>query len=454
MGNFAPPFLMLDLYLDKGEKTASTYRPKKEVRELLLEVKKYYQDAYTLQHKSFRYFNDMSVLQRQNVNQKIFNLYEEPEPKDVDLKWRERSQRPLSRDKVISISAHLISSLMYPNTFAQDDNDEEDKAAAELMRTMILYNIDNSDYEESMLFGVIAACVNPCMYMSVDYVEALQTIKTESEKGEISTQEVIDTILSGMQIDPIPVEEMLIANIWQFSHQKQPYRIRKRFITMDEAQARWGEHDDFKHVKPNQETVWDNNASQFYQIENIEKDFLVEHLEIQIRRRDLQIDYLGGIYVGDDDVHDNRMQHRDNQDRPWYPEAKTGYEPYDEKKFYYMKSLVEKMWPNQKRLTKMHRLAADSTYLKALSPKAGFGINRKVDRSVYFPGAFTQFPKDAKIEDLYDGKGLPELYAQIQDAEESINKQSQGDVRAGVATKGSQTAFEINRLESNSFFTT
>ena len=441
---------MLDVYLEKAnQKIPSVYKPKKDVREALLSVKKCYESAYLLQHKSFRYFNDMSVLERQSTDQKIFNLYEEPEPKDPDLKWRERSRRPLSRNRTISIAAHLISSMMYPNVFAQNDQDEEDVDAGNLMRTMILYNIDNSDYEMSMLFGVIAACVNPCMYLSVDFVEAMQEIREESENGDISIKEVIDTTISGMQIEPIAVEEMFIANIWQYDHQKQPYRIRRQFISYDEAEAKYGDHDDWSQIKPGVQTIWDSNSNQFYRVDETEKDGLVEEVNYQHRRKDLEIPFVNGIYVGKDNVKANRMMHRDADDRPKYPESKTGYEPFDEKKFYYYKSLVAKLWPDQKRLDKMHRLAADGTYLEAFPPVAAIGVNRKIDRSVIFPAAVTQFPRDSSITPLKTTGGLSALYNNMIDAERSMNESSQDSIRGGVTQPGGKTAYEISRVEYN-----
>lgn len=441
---------MLDLYL-KDKKTPSAYNPKKEVRELLVDVKKCFEHGYNLQHKPFRFFNDMSVLERQNTSQKVFNLYEDPEPKDPDLKWRERSRRPLSRNKTINIAAHLISSMMYPNVFAQDDQDEEDKDAAEMMRTMILYNIDNSDYEMSMLFGVVAACVNPCMYMSVDYVEAIQEIKEEYENGDIGVQEVVDEVLSGFQIEPIPIDEVLISNIWQYDHQKQSHIIRRKLIDYHEAEAIYKHHDDWKHVQIGVQTVWDNESFKFYRSEESieERDMLVEQVIYRCRTKDLEVPFVNGIFLGDKTIENNLIQHRDNRNRPKYPEAKTGYEPYDEKRFYYYKSLVEKLWPDQKRFDKFHRLFADGSYLAALPPKGVIGVNRKLNRSILFPGSITQFPKDASIVSLDPGSNLAATYNQMLDAEKSATESSQDNIRGGISPTGGRTAYEISRIEYN-----
>ena len=45
----------------------------------------------------------------------------------------------------------------------------------------------------SMLFGVIAACVNPCMYMSIEYAEAMAKVRADFEGNDIGVKDVVDT---------------------------------------------------------------------------------------------------------------------------------------------------------------------------------------------------------------------------------------------------------------------
>ena len=122
------------------------------------------------------------------------------------------------------------------------------------MRDMVLWNIENSDYEMSFFFSVIAALVNPCAWVKVDFVEALQKIRTELQNGDIDVREAVDEVMSGMKFFNIPVDEMLISNIREYEVQRQRFIIRRRFIDFQEAKSKWGHHDNFVHVIPGSRT--------------------------------------------------------------------------------------------------------------------------------------------------------------------------------------------------------
>ncbi len=448
---------MLAYYLNKAaSKEKSKYTPPKAVKEMTVLNQKDAQYVYDLQHKSMREFNDMSVLTRQDLLQRTFNTYEEPAPTDPDESWKWRGVKPTSRNKTISIAAHLISSMMYPNALAQNDKDEEDKAASMAMRDMILWNIDNSDYEMSMLFGVIASCVNPCAYLELENVESMQTIREELENGDISIKEVIDQVVSGIQAEPIAMEEVMISNFYQYSHQKQPFIVRRRLLSYADFEAKYSRHKNFGFVKAGVQVVFNTEDSTFYDVTETQKDQLVEELTFKTRKKDLELCYVNGVYFGKDNVEANRMRNRrfvtakfgDRIEVPLYNEVKWGYEPIDEKKFYYYKSLVDKLWPDQKKLDKMSRLTVDTTIMAALPSLITTGAP-KVDSSIMFPAAVTAFPKDATITPVNTGRDLNALYTSAADAEKNMSESSQDSVRQGVKAQGQQTAYEIARLEQN-----
>ena len=397
------------------------------------------------------------MLQRQDQNQRIWNLFEEPESSDPDRKWRSRSVRAGARNSVISIAAHLVSAMMYPNFTAQNDQDEDDRDAASVMRDMILWNIENSDYDISMLFGVIAAAVNPCGYMSVEYAESFQKVRADFEGKDIGVKDVLDHVVSGLQVAPMPLEEVLISNIYQYEHQKQPSRSRDRWISYEEAEARYGEHKYWRNVRKGQHTVFDAETQQFYDIDDTDKsEGLVQEIIVSYRSEDLEIPYVSGIYMGHDKPAKNPIRHRRLcYDRdggtvsvPVYPETKFGYEPIDEKRFYYYKSVIDKQLPDHKRLEKMARLAEDATVLEVLKPALVSGKAR-INQSVIFPASVTSVPENSKVDFLSIGAAVGQLWQHIQDAEQQMSKSSQDDIRQGSAPQGDRTAYELSRIERN-----
>ena len=140
----------------------SAYQPPKDVVDLLLNIKQDYQLGINIQNDPYREFNDLSFLQERSISQKAFLNYTEAPDPDPDLAWHWKGVRPITRNKIISMAAHVTAQTIFPGVFAQNPDDEkEDVVIAEAMESMIEWNIRNSDYELDSLYGVIAALVGP-----------------------------------------------------------------------------------------------------------------------------------------------------------------------------------------------------------------------------------------------------------------------------------------------------
>lgn len=431
---------------DIKDKNVSDYQPPVEVRELTMRVRDDYQTGDDILNRPFREFNDKSVIQRMDLDQKAFNSYVDPMSGDPEESWRYNGVRPLTRNKIISIAAHVTAALIYPKVFAQNTNDKEDKAAASVMRDLIEWNIQNSDYELSFLYAVISALTNPAVILQEEFSEVMETIKVKSENG-VSYQEIIDDVFSGFQMHIVPVDEFLITNPYEFHLQRQKSVIRRRFINYSEAEARYGDHENFKYVKPGVRTLYDDESGSFYDQKDDSLEDLCEEVIFYNRTEDLEVPFVNGIYHGDENVDHNMIKHRDQKGRPKYPFAKSGYEPIDEKRFFYYKSAVFKLANEQDVLDRMWRMAMDGTFLDTMPPVIISGDDQ-VDTGVVFPGQTTGFSKDTKATPLRVANPNSAFNA-IQGIEQSASESSQDPSRAGLSQPGSQTAFETARIESN-----
>ena len=445
---------------NKDKHDPSAYMPPEDVRVFTQQIRDDYQIGDNIQNQQYAEFNDVNVLTKSEQNQKRFNSYVEPQSDNYEEKWHANTTRPISRQRVIGMAAQMTAQIVYPQFFAQDSDDNQDQEAANLMRTMVKWNIENSDYEISHLFGVISALVNPCAYFSVDYVEATQSIKVRLENGDITYKEILDEVLSGVKYGNIPVDEMLISNIYEYYHPKQRFRIRRRFIDYAEAKALFGDHDNFKFVTPGVKIFYNDDKGQFYQQYDEENQSLVEHVNYQNRQGDVEVNFINGVYLGDGDVNDNMIKHRryilDNTGEPVsvpvYGEAKFGFEPLDAKRFYYYKSAVDKVGPEQDLLDRMWRMVLDGTALSVMPPVITSGGDM-VDSSVILPGAVTSLEEETRVDALNVGNNLNSGYAAVQELERSINDSTQDPIRGGTATSGDRTAFEVSRIEENAKIT-
>lgn len=447
--------LLLDGNKQVTNATKSLYQPGENVREFTKRVKQDYSVGLDIQRRPFAEFNNRSLLQVISDGQKAWNMFSLPASADPDESWRWPGVRPLTRNKLISIAAHLTAQVIYPGVFAQNEDDEEDKAMAEIMRDLIEWNIRNSDYEITFLYAVISALVNPMSYLGAEWVEAMQTVKVKGKDGKYTTKNILDPLSSGFQPHVIPPEEILIADPYQYKIQEQRFIIRRRFLDHDAAKARYGTRDNFAHVTPGVKAIFNEEDGTFYDQMDNELQTLVEEVVYMNRREDVEVAFVNGIYLGKGDPESNPISHRrptmvkgEPVLVPVYPFVKFGYEPKDEKHFYFYTSAAEKNGPDQELTDRMWRIAVDGDILDSMPPSAAF-TKKKVGASVFFPGRVTHFNPGDKVEALTTGRDRNAAYGLLQELEKSSGESLASETIEGNVTKPGTTAFEISRMEQN-----
>lgn len=430
----------------------SSYSPSVEVRNLTAQVKTDYETGISILTRPYREFGGegLSPLSVADRDQLAFNSYEEPQSEDPDEKWRWKGIRPITRNKIISIAGHFIAAILYPNIYAQNEQDEEDKDAANLMKDMVLWNIENSNYKISYLFGIISALVNPVSYLEVEFAEVICKVKEKTKNGKITYREAIDEILSGYKLHNVPLDEMLIDNAYEYDIQKQRFLIRKRLVSWDEARKRFGKSDNWEFVRPGIKTVFDVPSQTFFNVQDESNDTLVEWVTYYNRYEDLQIEFVNGVYVGDENVEANIMKHRraakDVEGKPVlmpvYPFVKFGYSPIDEKRFFFYKSAVNELGPQQRLIDRMWRMVMDGTFLDVLPP-VGVTGNQVITSNIIYPGAITTFTdRETSITPLRTGGNQVSGMNAITIAEADLNNTAKIPQLPG---KSGTTAFEVSQ---------
>lgn len=427
--------------------SVSLFQPSDAVKEITAAVRDDYSVGNTNLHRPFEEFNDRSLIQIMNDNQRIFNAYVPPRDQDPDNSWRAQTVRPLTRNKIISIAAHVTVSILVPDVFAQNDQDDEDKEAANVMKDLIEWTINNSDYEETFLFAVISGLVNPVMILEAEYAEVMQRVKVKLDNGEIAFRQVLDEVLSGFQANVVPPNELLIANFYEYSLQRQRFIIRRRFISYDEARERWGSHKNFEFVRPGVRVFFSDQEGMFYDERDDSLPDEVEEVVYYNRTEDTEIPFVNGIYHGDDNTEANMIKHRDANGNPKYKFAKSGYEPIDEKHFFYYKSSVSKLGPEQEVVDTLWNMIIDGSFLDQMPPISIFG-EEEVDSGVIFPGVTNVFSKDTRLEPMQRGSSNSATNA-LAMVERSMAEGSIDATQAGIPLPKQATAFELSQNQEN-----
>jgi hypothetical protein len=215
-------------------------------------------------------------------------------------------------------------------------------------------------------------------------------------------------------------------------------------MNYDLAKAKYaGKYKDFVYVKPGVQTIYVDANQGWYNIydPNMQKNE-VEEVMYWNKRKDLFLIVVNGVLMT---KFDNPNARNDKQ----YPFAKFIYEPIDEGRFFYGKSLVFKLAPDYRVVNTLYPMIIDGTYLNIFQPMVATGTEI-IGSDVIVPGAVTTLAdKDARLIPLSTatniGAGMETLFK----VEQSINESSEMPMSPTNRPTGKMTAYEISKLEAN-----
>lgn len=421
----------------------SSYQPDERVKERFKQMRKDFQIAHNIRNQTYEEFNDRDLIEYMNESQRKFNSYVPPRSENPDESWKAQTVRPLTRNKVISIAAHVTANVMYPNIIAQNDKDEEDRDAADVMKDLMQWSNEQSKYEKTFVYGIISALVNPAVILHTGYADIPRIVKRTQADGTWTPEMIRDEAYSGFFNSVIPVDELYIGDVYEHEIQKQPFLIWKRVIPYEAARAKYQGNPLFdEYVKPGLKIFYVDEQDTFYeQYDEDQTSHLVEDIVFFHRGADLELNIVNGVMLTDPD---QPMRRYDKM----YPFAKSGYELIDEGRFFYYKSLVDKLRDDQDVLDTLYNMVIDGSFLNLMPPLAAYG-DEEMDTAVIVPGMVTTFSPEARIEPISVGNDLNAGIAALREVEASASESSQDPMQSGLELPGAQTAFEISRLEQN-----
>jgi len=434
-------------YENVSEETPE-YRPSDKEKEAIALIRKSFGIGHQNMFTPRREFNDLSLVERLSVDQMSFNTYQPNNGNgnegDVMNSWRSNAISPVVRNKSISIAAHATARLIFPKVFAENENSEEDQSAAIVMEDLMEWRGRQSGYSRTFLNSVIAALYSPAAILHTEYVEATRVVHEIGDDGKYIKKEIIDDEFSGFQDSVVPCNELYIENFYEHNIQRQGFLIWRKVITYSAALAKYGnKYENFKHVRGGLIMMYDDANSAFYYVydTNLTGE-LCEEITFYNRSLDLQLTMVNGVLLTEADNCNPRLDKR-------YPFTKTGYEKIDSGQFFYYKSLVFKMGPDEKIINELYPMIIDGTYLSVFPPMFARG-GEEIGSDVIVPGAVTTLSSpDADLKAINMSSNLAAGMKTMQDVMKSISQTSVDPQQQGDSSPGTKTAFEVSRLEQN-----
>lgn len=429
------------------EHKVSAYNPPSEVKIFTAEAKKDYQVGYDILDRPFIELNDMSVIERDNRDRRTFNAFVDENIEDPAEAWKWIGTRSRARNKAVAMHAKMTAMYIIPFFMAQNENDEEDRGFSDVMQDIVEWMVYNSSYKSSYLMNTMAMLVSPITYLGAEYKEVYQKIKVKKEKGYI-TEEILDEVLSGFDAPVYSCDQVLITNAFEQNIQRQRRIFKSRWIEYGEAEAMYGEYENWNFVQPGVNTVFNAEDGLFYDIKDDQHDYLVHEVTLLDRQNDTEVCYLGGIYMGDTDVSANPIRHRDNRNAPKYNLIPFGYQRITEHFFYYKSLMNTQYWDNLL-LDAQYEIAMNRAFLDTNMPIAVSGTDQ-VDSEIIFPSSVVAFKdKDVEVRPLLPQANLNGMFSAMAAVETSMDESSVSDTSAGQLPDAAQKATGIAIAERN-----
>lgn len=427
---------------------SSQYAPTEDERAVRDMIIRQFTLGYQTMYTPRREFNDVSVIGRTAIDQMSFNTYqpnngESPEG-DLINGWRSNAIRPIVRNKCISIAAHATAQLIFPKIFAYNEKSDVQEDAARVMEDLMEWSAEQSNYEKTSLNAVISALFNPASITYSEYGEVYRTVKREKgEDGKWIAEKELDDDQSGFKDSIVPVDELYIENIYENDIQKQGWLIWRRVIGYDLAFTKYGHYENWKFVKPGVQVIFNDANDSFYEVyDNNMRNDCVEEVIYWNKKMDLKLCMVNAVLLTD---FDNPNPRNDKL----YPFSKFGYENIDEGKFFYYKSLAFKMQSDANIINTLYPMIVDGTYLNIFQPMVNIG-SETIGSDVIVPGGVTTLSDpNSKLTAIPVAGNIKAGMDTLMAVEESVAESSEDPIMSGTSPKGTNTAYEISRLEQN-----
>lgn len=436
-----------------SEAMLSLYQPTDLSRERLALVRNDFTSGYTLLQRPRREFNDLSLLGRTATDQMSWAVYQPNDGDNLpgsDLNgWRSNAVRPIVRNKVFSIAAHIASRMLIPRIVAFDEDSTEQEEAATVMSDLIEWSTFNTNatYTDVSLQAIIAALVQPVSIVWTEYNEVYRTVKRDKkDDGTWNTEQLLDEDLSGFRDESIPVDQLFIQDFYQPDVQKQGWIIRRRVRPYTLLETMYKDYDNFIYVRPGVQVLFNDANQQFYEAYDLtmRQDECEEVIYIN-KNLDLRLLVVNGVLLSDPDCPNPR------EDK-LYPVATFGYEylrPNGD--CFYYKSLAFKTMPDDKIVNTLYPMIIDGTYLAIMPPMVNIG-GEIITSDVIAPGAVTTFSdpnsdlKPLAVQNENLKAGMDALFKVEQNiTDDSFQPLMQGDLPEGG---GNITADTMRRMEA------
>lgn len=443
--------------IQKIKDPLSAYQPDFEERERITLIRQDFTDGDVVLKRPRREFNDLAMIERMGVDQMAFAVYQ---PNDGDSLqgdeingWRSNATRPIVRNKIISINAHVTARTIFPKIYAFNTASEEEKDASTVMGDLMEWSVTNSNsaYADISVQATMSALINPISWVQTQYQTVMRRVKRgKNDDGSWKTELIIDEDQSGFIDESVAPDQMYFGEFYirNGDVQLQPWLIRRKIINYKSAAQLFWQYDNWKYVKPKIQVIYNDANQQFY--ETYDVDMSTNEVEVVYywnKSLDLYLIAVNGILLTDP----NNPNPREDK---LYPFATFGYELLRAQgDCMAYKSLAFKTMPDDKVINTLYPMIIDASYLALFPPTVAVGVET-IGSDVLIPGMTTTLSDpDADLRPVMAAnQNLQAGYQALMDVEKNITESSidtQESAKSDADGGAPITAYAISKQEQH-----
>jgi hypothetical protein len=398
--------------------------------------------GYQTMYRPRQEFNDLSVLQRDQVDSLAFNTFQpsngENAEGDVANAWRSNAIRPIERNKAISMAGHAAGRLGFLRLQATDNEARPDDDAAMVVNSAMDWV--NATYfpKEFWLHAILQSEASPACIVHHEFRQVFrQTKTTRNADGSWNMKPMLDEANSGFMATIVPTDQIYIENIFEKDLQKQRFVLWRRVQSHDQLDAKYRGRKNWDKVRKGMQLLFNDANQGFYFAydPNLRGELGEEIMYWTKADGGSFVTMVNGVVIGEADAKNPRED-------GLFPFAKWFYS-WIRDNFFYGKSLVFAVSHDANIINTLYPVLVDGAILDTMKPTKYIGKDT-IGSDVIIPGAtVTMRDPNSKLEPLLPPMQTGNLLTAMQEVEKSLDQTA--NTQATPANRpGGITAYEMS----------
>lgn len=357
------------------------YEPSEEQKARIKFVYDEYRDMVDKRNMTYLQFNDRTLIEFIDDNEKRINAYVLPKPLQGKEDWQSNFATRAYANKMKALLAAASRDIPDINIEAIDENNATQQLHSEIAKDLVDYSFSTLGNVQEDIFFLGWSNAGKGTVLSYEGMEMQTYAKKRIVSFDVATgdieEEVIKTISKGEPVSyEIPIENLLIKNFYIRDIQKQPAIIFYSFYeSREQIEEVWGKYPNFKYIKDLKDIPTPEREKYFHSdwSESIDgRGYLV--LRYQNKFRDMYRIIINGV-----EIFNGPLLWKDitcDGHKKMYPIAKTIFEPFATGEFFYGNSMPNSAMGEGDALNSMYNTAADKSYRAMVQPLIVGQINK------------------------------------------------------------------------------